>query len=133
VNTISIKEVNNMPKGDRTGPMGFGPRTGRGMGYCSGYSYPGFMQPGPGFGFGRGLGSGRGPGFGRGFGRGRGGRWAGLGFYGNPYPPMMPHGQPYGMPYGYYPPFTYPYGVNPTAGYPPRKNPSRKPKKIKKR
>lgn len=57
-----------MPGGDRTGPGGFGPMTGRGMGYCSGYPYPGFMNPEPGFGFSRGLGMGRG--FGRGLGRG---------------------------------------------------------------
>jgi uncharacterized protein DUF5320 len=25
-----------MPHGDRTGPMGQGPKTGRAMGYCSG-------------------------------------------------------------------------------------------------
>ena len=52
-----------MPGGDRTGPMGAGPRTGRGMGYCSGYDRPGFANPVPrfriGYGFGRG-GAGRG-------------------------------------------------------------------------
>lgn len=46
-----------MPGGDRTGPMGAGPRTGRGMGYCNGYQQPGFG--GFGYGFGRG-GGGRG-------------------------------------------------------------------------
>lgn len=35
-----------MPRGDGTGPTGMGPRTGRGMGYCSGYSTPGTMNPG---------------------------------------------------------------------------------------
>ena len=30
-----------MPGGDRTGPLGAGPKTGRGMGYCSGYNLPG--------------------------------------------------------------------------------------------
>lgn len=35
-----------MPRGDRTGPQGAGPRTGRGMGYCSGFNQPGFNQPG---------------------------------------------------------------------------------------
>ncbi|HHY81012.1 MAG TPA: DUF5320 domain-containing protein, partial [Thermoanaerobacter sp.] len=30
-----------MPRGDGTGPMGLGPRTGRGLGYCSGYNVPG--------------------------------------------------------------------------------------------
>lgn len=49
-----------MPGGDRTGPMGQGPMTGRGMGYCSGYARPGFASPG----FGRGIGRrGRGRGF----------------------------------------------------------------------
>jgi hypothetical protein len=52
-----------MPGGDRTGPMGAGPRTGRGMGYCGGYIQPGFANPAPrvgdGFGFRRG-GMGRG-------------------------------------------------------------------------
>jgi hypothetical protein len=52
-----------MPGGDRTGPMGAGPRTGRGMGYCSGYNQPAFANQGAGFrdwfGFGRG-GAGRG-------------------------------------------------------------------------
>lgn len=107
-----------MPRGDRTGPMGFGPRTGRGMGLCSGYPYPGFMNPGPGFGFGRGFGFRRGFGFGRGFGRGRGWRQAGFGYWGPPYPPMMPYGQTFGMPYGYYPPYDYLYGGGPMEEYP---------------
>jgi hypothetical protein len=38
-----------MPGGDRTGPMGAGPRTGRGMGYCSGYNWPGYTHPDLGF------------------------------------------------------------------------------------
>lgn len=50
-----------MPFGDRTGPLGQGPRTGRGAGYCSGFAAPGFMNRGGGFGFfGRGCGGGRG-------------------------------------------------------------------------
>lgn len=32
-----------MPYGDRTGPMGVGPRSGRGFGYCSGSGRPGYM------------------------------------------------------------------------------------------
>ncbi|UCF06345.1 MAG: DUF5320 domain-containing protein [bacterium] len=51
-----------MPGGDRTGPMGMGPMTGRGAGYCAGYGMPGYMNPMPGRGF-----------YGRGWGRGRGG------------------------------------------------------------
>ena len=51
-----------MPGGDRTGPMGMGPRTGRGAGYCAGYPMQGSANavPGRGRGFGRGLGRGRG-------------------------------------------------------------------------
>lgn len=48
-----------MPSGDRTGPLGQGPRTGRGGGFCSGFAVPGFMNRGGGFGRGRG-GRGRG-------------------------------------------------------------------------
>ncbi len=64
-----------MPSGDRTGPVGQGPRTGRSLGFCSGYDSPGYTKGvgsgmGRGFGFGRGFG--RGLGFGQGFGRGRG-------------------------------------------------------------
>ncbi len=33
-----------MPGGDRTGPWGMGPRTGRRAGFCSGYGMPGFMN-----------------------------------------------------------------------------------------
>lgn len=84
------KEVNKMPRGDRTGPWGMGPRTGRRMGFCSGYPVPGYMNPGPGYGAGFGFGRG----LGRGFGPGRG-RWF-RGYY-NPY--MMPYGMPYGYPY----------------------------------
>ena len=45
-----------MPAGDRTGPMGRGPMSGRGLGYCAGYGVPGSMNtvPGWGWGFGRG-------------------------------------------------------------------------------
>jgi hypothetical protein len=56
-----------MPGGDRTGPMGRGPMTGRGAGYGGGYGVPGYMNPIPGRGFGFGFGRGRG-------GRGGGGR-----------------------------------------------------------
>jgi hypothetical protein len=52
-----------MPGGDRTGPAGFGPMTGRGAGFCAGYPVPGFMNPvwgrgGGGWGWGRGGGGG---------------------------------------------------------------------------
>ncbi len=55
-----------MPYGDRTGPMGYGQRTGRGMGFCSGYDAPGAV--GGGRMMGRGMGRGKGRGMGRGFG-----------------------------------------------------------------
>jgi hypothetical protein len=59
-----------MPAGDGTGPMGMGPMTGRGAGYCSGYDAPGWANPGPGRAFGAGWGRGGGRG-----GRGGGGGW----------------------------------------------------------
>jgi len=55
-----------MPAGDGTGPRGLGPMTGRGAGYCTGYSAPGYMNPAWGRGF-----AGRGRGW---FGHGRGHR-----------------------------------------------------------
>ena len=68
-----------MPGGDRTGPRGEGPLTGRGMGNCvnnvnvqngTGLGPCGNGMPrGMGRGLGRGMGRGRGPG--RGPGRGR--------------------------------------------------------------
>lgn len=33
-----------MPRGDRKGPTGMGPRSGRAAGYCAGYDTPGFMS-----------------------------------------------------------------------------------------
>lgn len=54
-----------MPCGDRTGPAGYGPLSGRRLGYCVGHRVPGFMN-GPVYG--RGLAHKRG--FGRGYGRG---------------------------------------------------------------
>jgi hypothetical protein len=55
-----------MPRGDRMGPMGVGPRTGRGTGFCNGYNNPGFTNQGFGRGF---FKSGSGSGFGKGRGR----------------------------------------------------------------
>ena len=52
-----------MPGGDRTGPVGLGPMTGRGAGYCASFAVPGYVNPS--------FGPGRGRGFwGRGGGRG---------------------------------------------------------------
>ena len=53
-----------MPGGDRTGPQGFGPMTGRAAGFCAGYSMPGYASSvggrGMGMGWRRGMGRGRG-------------------------------------------------------------------------
>ncbi|MBC7227173.1 MAG: DUF5320 domain-containing protein [Thermoflexales bacterium] len=58
-----------MPAGDRTGPMGMGPRTGRAAGYCAGSDAPGYANPIPGRDF-----------WGRGWWwRGRWPRWGGWG------------------------------------------------------
>jgi len=75
-----------MPGRDGTGPMGMGPATGRGRGFCA---VPMRDWSGP-YG-GRGRGRGRGW-FGRGFGR----RWAAYS-YGYGYPYSAPYG---GNPYG---------------------------------
>jgi len=58
-----------MPRGDRTGPLGNGPMTGRQMGYCNGNDQVGNAEASD-FGRGLGRGFGRGAGCGRGFGRG---------------------------------------------------------------
>ena len=87
------KEVFLMPGFDGTGPMGAGPMTGGGQGFCN----PASAGYGRGFGRGRGFRRGYGPGFGRGFGRGFGWR----GFYpasGGAYEPA--YGLSYGGPYG---------------------------------
>ncbi len=47
-----------MPRGDGTGPAGFGSMTGRAAGYCAGYPVAGFMNRFFGGGFGRGGGRG---------------------------------------------------------------------------
>ncbi len=44
-----------MPRGDRTGPAGAGPMTGRRMGYCTGHNTPGYLNPQNQPGFGRGF------------------------------------------------------------------------------
>ncbi|MEJ5299630.1 MAG: DUF5320 domain-containing protein [Thermodesulforhabdaceae bacterium] len=72
-----------MPGGDRTGPWGLGPMTGRAAGFCAGYGMPGFMNPIPGRGF-WGWGwrrGGRGLGWGRGFRH----RWFYRGWYSSPF------------------------------------------------
>jgi hypothetical protein len=47
-----------MPRGDRTGPEGMGPMTGRRLGICAGFDSPGFTKTKPQRGFGRGRGFG---------------------------------------------------------------------------
>ena len=99
-----------MPRGDGSGPMGMGPRTGRAAGYCAGYTVPGFMNPtlGRGLGMARGRGGGGGLGTARGRGgggglgmawrRGRGGGWgrgSGLGLEGGWGFSPAPLGAPY--------------------------------------
>ena len=79
-----------MPGGDRTGPMGMGPMTGRAAGFCAGYPAPGFMNPVPG----RGC---------WGWGRGGGGRGHRHWFYATGLTGWQraAHGYPaYGTPYG---------------------------------
>jgi hypothetical protein len=62
-----------MPRGDRTGPFGEGPMTGRAAGYCGGNAYAGFVsrpaagRPGAGLGMGYRRGGGRGVGGGFGY------------------------------------------------------------------
>ena len=56
-----------MPRGDRTGPLGAGPITGRGAGFCTGLRGFSHTVAGPAFGFGMGFRRGcglRGGGFG---------------------------------------------------------------------
>jgi hypothetical protein len=65
-----------MPGGDRTGPQGQGPMTGRGLGCCRGAwesrSAGGYYEPSRAFGSARGRGGGVGRGMGCGGGRGMG-------------------------------------------------------------
>lgn len=49
-----------MPGGNGTGPLGQGPMTGRGAGYCAGFGMPGYANRGFGYGMGRGFGRGGG-------------------------------------------------------------------------
>ncbi|MCF7936520.1 MAG: DUF5320 domain-containing protein [Synergistales bacterium] len=81
-----------MPGGDRTGPAGYGPMTGRAAGYCAGNGAPGFTNPWGGRGF---RGGGRGPGWGWGGGPRWGMRWGA---------PAGPAPAPGPYAYGGYPP-----------------------------
>jgi len=88
-----------MPAGDRTGPAGWGPMTGRGLGYCAGYGAPGYASPAPGMGRGRGA-------WGAGRGWGGGGRrgWR-HGYYATGLPGWARTGYP---PFGGYAPYPEP-------------------------
>jgi len=80
-----------MPFGDGTGPMGLGPMTGSGAGFCAGFVRPGFASPIPGYPHPYGYGHLMpvwprwGYGFGRGLGRGFGRGWRRWGPYGYPW------------------------------------------------
>ncbi|MDH7486160.1 MAG: DUF5320 domain-containing protein [Anaerolineae bacterium] len=92
-----------MPRGDRTGPLGMGPMTGRAAGYCAGYGMPGYANPMPGRGFGLGRARGWGGGWGRGY------RWRHW-FYATGLPGWLRFG--YGPAWG--PPAAYgPYAPSP--------------------
>ena len=86
-----------MPRGDRSGPGGAGPMTGRGLGYCAGYPAPGYAAGG--YGQGRGAG-----------GYGGGGYGGGRGFRHRYYATGVPgwgragYAPAYGPPVGYAPP-----------------------------
>lgn len=90
-----------MPRGDGTGPAGFGPMTGRGAGYCAGYPMPGFANswiPGGG--------RVRGRNWVRGVGQGWGTRLGGRGFG------FRSQGRRFNWGYA-------PYGYDPYYSYPP--------------
>ncbi len=89
-----------MPRGDKTGPAGRGPMTGRAAGYCAGYAMPGYVNPAPGRNFGAGFGGGCGA-WGQGF-RGGGRGWRHR-FYATGQPGWMRFGGT-AMPYGYHAP-----------------------------
>jgi hypothetical protein len=78
-----------MPGGDRTGPMGMGPMTGRAAGFCAGFPTPGYANPAGG----RGI-FGCGGGFG---GRGGGRGWRNR-FYATGLPGWARAGYPGGFP-----------------------------------
>ena len=98
------KEDLEMPRGDRTGPRGMGPMTGRAAGYCAGNDAPGYASPGFGRGYGGGAGRGYGGGGGGYGGGGRGWRnmyhatglpgWARYGGYAAPYPYPATYAEP---------------------------------------
>jgi len=104
-----------MPGGDRTGPGGMGPMTGRAAGYCAGYSAPGYANPVAGRGYG---GWGRGGGGGGGWGRRNWYYATGLtGWQRAAYGYPAAAGAPYAPPAGVPPagaPYVAPYAQGPT-------------------
>jgi hypothetical protein len=44
INKFNVKGGDNMPKADGTGPLGNGPMTGRGAGFCAGNEVPGYAN-----------------------------------------------------------------------------------------
>jgi hypothetical protein len=108
-----------MPFGDGTGPMGMGPMTGRGGGFCAGFGMPGFANPMPGRGWG---GFGRRIPYGYPYAGGYGAPYGGYGYpyaggYGTPYGGYgYPYAGGYGAPYAGY---GYPGAVPPTTGTQP--------------
>jgi hypothetical protein len=98
-----------MPLGDRTGPAGMGPMTGRAAGYCAGYQVPGYMNPIAGrVPYGGYYGAGRG---GYPWGGRRGFGWRGIGY-------------PYPYRYGY-------QGYYPEAPYVPEFSPEEEEKMLR--
>lgn len=87
-----------MPSGDRTGPMGMGPMSGRGAGFCAGAGAPGYANAVWGRGFGMGFGRGRGS-WGRGGGRGFRAGWRNA-FCATGMSGWMRAGAPYAQPAG---------------------------------
>lgn len=81
-----------MRGGDGTGPMGMGPMTGRGAGYCAGFPSPGFVNP---------IGSRLGLGLGRGRAFSRYGYYGAGGFPNIPYAPYPAYGGTGAVPYGF--------------------------------
>jgi hypothetical protein len=79
-----------MPGGDRTGPRGMGPMTGRAAGYCADHDAPGYTNPAPRLGFGMGW-------------RRRGGGWGWRNWYYATGLPSWARGVPGWGPWGYAP------------------------------
>ena len=104
-----------MPRGDGTGPMGMGPMTGRGAGYCAGFPTPGFMNP---------IGGRLGMGLGRGRGFSPYSYYDAGGFPNIPYAPYPAYGGTGAVPYGFpqapgTTPGAAPFATGPSPCHPP--------------